>query len=339
MPRAQARPAPAPESPRLADPLSALLRAVRLRGAVFFLVEAAPPWAAAAPKGQVLAPTIMPGAQHLMEYHVVKRGRCFGGLQGEPPLELHEGDVLVFPHGDAHVLSSSPDTRLRSTAKITEAADLLRGSRPPFPIHAGGSQPASAELVCGFLGCDIRPFNPLIATLPRVLHVRAQPDNAQLNALITLTLAESARGGSGSESMLTRYSELMFVEVVRHYLRSLPPGQEGWLAGLRDPVVGRALALLHGDPARAWTLEGLARAAALSRSALAERFKQFTGQSPMQYLTGWRMQLAAARLAEGKSSVGAVAFEVGYGSEAAFSRAFKKQVGVPPARWRELSGG
>lgn len=319
---------------RAVDPLSAVFRAVRLRGAVYFLFDASPPWIAAAPPGRELAPTVMPGAQHLIEYHVVKRGVCNGGLLGERTTRLGAGDVIVFPHGDAHVMSSAPQAR-PGKPEAAEVARLLARAAPPFPIHAGGSGAPAHEVVCGFLGCDVRPFNPLIATLPRVLHVPADAANTQLNALIALTLAESAEKRTGGECMLARLSELMFIEVVRLHLRSLPPGNDGWLAGLRDPVVGRALSLLHGEPARDWSLDSLARATSVSRSALAERFKQFTGQPPMQYLAQWRMQVAAGLLADGSASVAAVAFEVGYGSEAAFSRAFKKLVGVSPSAWRE----
>ena len=325
---------------KLVDPLSAVLRAVRLRGAVFFLVDASPPWISEAPPGHVLAPLIMPGAQHLIEYHVVKRGTCYGGLIGAPPIELRTGDVIVFPRGDAHVMSSAPNMRdERDPSEQGDIGELVRLAHepPPFTLKMGTPGAPQSEVVCGFLGCDARPFNPLIATLPRVLHVRAdsEPKSAHLSSLIALTLAESTERRAGSECMLARLSELMFIEVVRRHLQTLPPDQDGWLAGLRDPVVGRALSLLHARPAHAWTLENLARAACSSRSALAERFKQFVGQPPMQYLAQWRMQIAAGMLADGDANVGAVAYEVGYGSEAAFSRAFKKFVGVPPAAWRE----
>ena len=327
-------PRPAEQPQRSVDPLSAVLRAVRLRGAIYFLVDASPPWAARALPGKELAPALMPGSQHLIEYHVVKRGTCFGGLLGKPPLELGPGDVIVFPHGDAHVLSSAASPRLSARAETDDVQSLLRRSSPPYPIHTGGSGAPTAELVCGFLGCDIRPFNPLIATLPRVLHVPADEKNAHLNALIALTLAESAEAGAGSEVTLARLSELMFIEIVRSHLRTHPAGSD-WLRGLRDPLVGRALSLLHGDPGHAWTLESLARAVSSSRSALAERFRKFTGQAPMQYLAQWRMQVAAGMLDEGNTNVAAVAFKVGYGSEAAFSRAFKKLVGASPAAWRD----
>jgi len=317
------------------DPLAAVFQAIRLRGAVYFLVDATPPWVAEAPPGPMLAPKLMPGTQHLIEYHVVKRGSCFGGLLGEQPIALGAGDVIVFPQGDAHMLSSSSTPRAAKVAATDGLEKLLGRASPPFPIRVGGKSAATAEVVCGFLGCDTRPFNPLIATLPRMLHVRADEGNTRLNALIALTVAETAERRDGGESMLARLSELMFIEVVRLHLQTLPPGNDGWLAGLRDPVVSRALSFLHGDPARDWTLEGLARAASASRSALAERFKQLTGLAPMQYLAQWRMQVAASKLAEGNANVAAVAFDVGYGSEAAFSRAFKKLVGMSPSAWRE----
>jgi AraC-like DNA-binding protein len=339
-------------SDAVADPLSAVLRAVRLRGAIFFLVDASPPWVAEAPATRVLAPLIMPGSQHVIEYHVVTRGSCYGGLVNGQAVELRTGDVIVFPHGDAHVMSSTPDMRgdpaldaVRGSDDPGKIGELLKLTKnaPPFTLQMGGGDASArigmgqSEVVCGFLGCDARPFNPLIAALPRVLHVRADsaPNNGYLSSLIALTMTESMHKRAGSEVVLARFSELMFIEVVRRHLLTLPPEQEGWLAGLRDPVVGRALSLLHARPAYDWTIDGLARAASSSRSALAERFKMLVGQPPMQYLAQWRMQLASGLLAEGNANVGAVASEVGYGSEAAFSRAFKKLVGVSPAAWRE----
>jgi AraC-like DNA-binding protein len=328
---------------RCSDPLSDVLRAVRLRGAVFFLVDATPPWVSEAPSGDVLAPLIMPGAQHLIEYHVVKRGTCYGGLIGAPPIELCAGDVIVFPRGDAHVMSSAPHMRESRDARHGDIGDLVRLATepPPFALKVGETGAPQAEVVCGFLGCDARPFNPLITTLPRVLHVKAEssPADPYLSSLIALTLAESSAKRPGGECILARLSELMFVEVVRRHLQTLAPDQDGWLAGLRDPIVGRALSMLHARPAFEWTLESLAESAASSRSALAERFKELVGQPPMQYLAQWRMQIAARLLDERNATVAAVAYEVGYGSEAAFSRAFKKLVGVSPSEWRERSDG
>ena len=190
-----------------------------------------------------------------------------------------------------------------------------------------------AHFVCGFLGCDSRPYNPLLTALPRVIRVSDHGSGA-LGAYFRAALAES-KGRMGGECMLGRISELMFVDVVRRYLETLPEGRTSWLAGLRDPYVGRALTALHECPARDWTIESLAQAAALSRSAFAERFVEFVGHPPMQYLANWRMQLATNYLRNGTESIASVANRVGYDSEAAFSRAFKKSVGSPPSEWRE----
>ena len=316
------------------DPLSAVLQAVRLKGAIYFLVDASPPWVAEAPEACEILPAIMPGVQHLIEYHVITRGEVWGGLIGAPPVKLCAGDVILFPHGDPHVLSSAPGMRA-----APDVENFRRRADEPLPKHldsaAGGR--GDLQIVCGFLGCDARPFNPLLETLPRLLHVRHEPTqrNGALQSLIELALAESRARSAGSECMLTRMSELFFVESVRNYLRGLEPGHSGWLAGLRDPVVGRALSRLHARPRHPWTLDELAREASTSRSVLAERFTHFAGMPPMQYLARWRMQLAASALLEGDPTVAEVALRVGYGSEAAFSRAFKKLVGVSPAGWRE----
>ncbi|MCG3202055.1 MAG: IS5 family transposase IS4811 [Gammaproteobacteria bacterium] len=319
-----------------ADTLSDVLRTVRLTGAVFFDIDASSPWVAEAPPGRLLAPHVMPGAQHLIEYHVLTRGSCWAGLIDEPPARLEAGDVIVFPHGDAHVMSSAPGMRAPPDANT-----MPRPPHPPLPIkiRQGGGGPDGSRVICGFLGCDARPFNPLLATLPRVLHVSEQPGEDWLSHFVRFALREANQQSAGGECMLARMSELMFVEVVRRYLNSLPPDQTGWLAGLRDRHVGRALSLLHERPAHSWTLDGLARQAGTSRSVLAERFQHFVGQPPMHYLTHWRMQVAAGLLVRGTSTVAGVATEVGYDSEAAFSRAFKKVVGVAPATWRRRQAG
>jgi AraC-like DNA-binding protein len=208
----------------------------------------------------------------------------------------------------------------------------------PFSMSVGNSGGEPVDFVCGFLGCDARPFNPLLEALPRVIHVSDRAGGT-IAAFVQFALAESKQPRIGGESVLGRLSELMFVDVVRRYLETLPVDRTGWLAGLRDPFVGRALTALHRSPARDWTLEGLAHEVGLSRSALAERFTQLVGQPPMQYLTNWRMQLAANDLLSGMDTVAAIADRVGYESEAAFSRAFKKAVGTPPSQWRKHRNG
>jgi AraC-like DNA-binding protein len=319
------------------DPLSDVLRAVRLTGAVFFRVDATSPWVIEMPDTGALASVTLPRAQHVISYHVVTRGSCSGALLGDgPAVRLTEGDVLVFPHGDPYVMSIAPGLRGGpGPSDVLAFMGEMAAGRLPFSVAEGGGGPPELGLVCGFLGCDAHPFNPLLAALPRLLHVRgAFAPGDPLGRLIDFAVAESQTPRAGGECVRLRLSELMFVEVVRRYLAGLPAQQTGWLAGLRDRVVGRALALLHERPAEAWTLDRLARDVGLSRSALAERFTHFVGEPPVQYLTRWRMQVAARLLADSHAKVATVARQVGYDSEAAFSRAFKRVAGVPPAAWR-----
>jgi len=253
------------------------------------------------------------------------------------PIHLEAGDVVVFPHGDPHVMASDPEAT---------HSDYTYPSPPhphlPFHLKEGtGDSDRRSTLVCGFLGCDARPFNPLLSTLPRVMHVKASttPKAERLNQFLHYAAMESKEKRAGGECVLAQLSELLFVEVVRIYLDSLPPEQSGWLAGLRDPYIGHALGLLHGRPRHPWGLEELAHEVGLSRSVLAERFAHIVGQPPMQYLTQWRMQIAAGLLSRGSAKIAKVASEAGYDSEAAFSRAFKKFVGSSPGEWRRLRMG
>ena len=325
------------------DTLSEVLRSVRLRGAVFLHVHGEEPWVAEAPPSRALAAAIMPGADHMMEYHVVTRGSCWGAVVGERPVRLDAGDVIMFPHGDAHVMSSAPG--LRASAPLDPSAMPRPDQLPVFLNYRGETvaladpeacNDAGTTVVCGFFGCDMRPFNPLIASLPRLLHVRAADGvhDGWIEQFMRFAVTESRQKRPGGEALLERLSETMFVELMRRYLDGLPEGQTGWLAGLRDRFVGRALALLHERPGAGWTIDSLAEKVGLSRSALHERFAQFTGQPPMQYLANWRMQVASGLLTQTNANVAAIALEVGYESEAAFSRAFKRATGTPPAAWR-----
>lgn len=316
-----------------ADALSDVLRAVRLTGAVFFNLDVKAPWVAETPSAVQCAPYVMPDAGYLIEYHLITRGRCWAGLVDADPVQLEAGDIIVFPRGDAHVLSSAPGMRFPPDMANFKGAET---TQLPFVMQFGGNDPEEAGVVCGFLGCDARPFNPLLVALPRFLHLPAASPHrsAWLNHIIQAAIDESNIKQSGGESVLGRLSELMFIEVVRSYIRTLSSEETGWLAGLADRHIAAALNAMHGKPSQAWTLEELARLAGLSRSAFAERFTQVLGQPPIQYLTDWRMQLATGLLANGKESVAQIASQVGYESEAAFSRAFKKLIGTPPAEWR-----
>jgi AraC-like DNA-binding protein len=310
------------------DPLSDLLRIVRLDGAYFFAVEAAAPWSVEALAAAQLTPRVMPASEHLISYHVLTDGRCYGRLLGEEAVELEAGDVIVFPHGDPHMLSS--EARVDAPASFQRAAPV----EYPYTVFVGAKGQRTASFVCSFLGCDRRPFNPLIEALPRRMVMKGLSSTWR-DSFVRLATEESKLGRAGGQSVLTKLAELMFIEVLRRYLEDLPPGQTGWLAGLRDDVVGRALTLLHARPGHPWTLVELATEAASSRSSLAQRFALLVGQPPMQYLAQWRMQVAANRLAQSDVKVAAIGVEVGYESEAAFSRAFKKATGLAPGAWRE----
>ena len=323
------------------DTLSDVLRGVRLRGAVFFYISGNSEWAAEAPASREIAPLLMRGVEHVMEYHVVAKGTCWAAIPAGPAVKLSAGDVVMFPHGDAHVVSGAPG--VRGAAANPRLFDPAAMGRLPLRLAFNGAntwsaapsdEDAETTIVCGFLGLDLQPFNPLISALPRLLHLRAPDDGGWIAEFVHQAVAESRARMPGSEAMLARMSEMMFVDAVRRYTSTLPENSVGWLAGMRDRLVGRALALLHEQPAEDWTIDELGRRIGLSRSALHERFIQLIGVPPMQYLAQWRMQVAARMLLETRSTVATIAVEVGYESEAAFARAFKRLVGKPPAAWR-----
>jgi AraC-like DNA-binding protein len=329
------------ESAMSHDILSDVLRSVRLRGALYYYVSGTRSWAAEAPASSDIAAAVMPDSEHVMEYHVVIRGACWGAVVGEAPVRVEAGDIILFPHGDAHVVSSAPGMRARS-----DVASFFGRSEEqlPFTLHLDAAEvrvgvpqdeQCDTTLVCGFLGCDLRPFNPLIETLPRLMHLKASTDQDWISHFMLQAVAESKNKRPGGEAMLERMSEMMFIDAVRRYVAHLPGNSRGWLAGLRDRFVGRALALLHDDPGQAWTVEELGRRIGLSRSALHERFADLVGLPPMQYLANWRIQAGAALLRDTTATVAWVAQETGYESGAAFTRAFKRLVGKSPALWRQ----
>jgi len=309
------------------DPLSDLLQSVRLNGAFFYVSEGISPWSATVVPARELQPRVLPHTEHLICYHVILSGHCWGGAVGQPQVLLEPGDALVFPHGDGHFFSSAEGQRIPNDIYHAPPA------HPLDTVHLGGGVGARTSLVCGYLGCDARPFNPLLSALPSSVYAKGIT-KGWLSAFPSQVMAEARRPGAGASTMLTRMAELMFVEVIRRYVESLPPNQTGWLAGLRDPVVAAALQLIHQRPEYPWTLPELARESITSRTVLIERFTTMIGMPPMQYLTQWRLQRAAEHLMTSADKVAAVAARVGYESEAAFSRAFKRATGDSPAAWR-----
>lgn len=314
------------------DVLSDVLRAVRLTGVVYFDFSLTQPWVAEAPPSREIADTVLPGSERIIEYHLLTQGSAWGHVIGGEPIHLREGDLLLFPQGDEHVLSSAPGMRSRPDLSL-----YARDSTPlPLVYELGApSVQGNTRLICGFFGCDERPYNPLLTALPSVIHLPAATAGVArpLGAMLEMAIREERRGQPGTENVLSRLSELLLVEAIRRYLVELPDTQRTWLAGLRDPVVGRALESIHGAPRQPWTIESLGRAIGVSRSVLAARFTEMVGHPPMHYLTLWRMQLASRMLHEGQQVV-EVAGAVGYESEAAFSRAFKKLMGTSPGQWR-----
>ena len=331
------------------DVLTDVLQVVRLSGAVIFVAEMSSPWAIESPPSKSLAAFIMPRAECFTIFHVLAEGSCWVKVKGEPPLRMVAGDVLVVPQGDEHVMGS--DLALKPTLMKVLIPQIPWPGMPPV-IHGGGGE--VARFVCGYLHCD-QKFNPLFSTLPRLLCIRSreggvvlEPAGAEtksasvpfhagmwLNTTLYYLVQEAQAQSSSNQLMLARLTELMFVEVLRHYMQELAPDQKGWLAGLNDPYVNRAITMLHAQPARAWTVEDLARDAGVSRSALAGRFTDLIGESPMRYLAGWRIHLAKQLLCEGHHSLAQVAERVGYESEYTFNRAFKRRVGKPPVAWRK----
>jgi len=318
------------------DALSDVLKSVRLEGAVYLSAEFTAPWCIEARHGLANARERLPGAEHVMFFHYFVEGGCKVPLEDGEPLDVHTGDVLLFPHGDTQFMGSD----LRLTPVQAENLEPLDESEENLVRirHGGGGR--ATRVICGYLACSRSLCRPMIEALPHAMRIpmTGPPGSVLVPELLKAAVQDSASRQPGAGSMLAKLSELMFVEAMRCYMRSLPPEGRGWLAGARDAQVGRALALMHAEPAKPWTVDELARAVAMSRSGLADRFATLVGEPPMQYLTRWRLALAAQALRAGREPVIRVAERAGYESEAAFSRAFKREFGVPPAAWRRGRG-
>lgn len=313
------------------DALSETLRVVHLTGAIFIQGRFTAPWCYQTASADAAAPVLEPNAEKVVIFHLITEGECFVEIDGQAPVHLVAGDAVVFPQGDAHRMASAPGV---PPAAPTPLAELLR--RRPRQLNYGGGG-AATRLVCGYLACDARLARMLLAGLPPVLRVNVRGSNAGvwLEASVRYALAEARSPRPGGAGVLAKLSEVLFIEVLRMYMNEQQSeGRTGWLAGLGDRIVGGALNALHARPAQAWTLEDLAREAGTSRSVLAERFQQLVGSSPMSYLTQWRMLLAANLLCRSRAPLSRIAEDVGYQTDTAFSRAFRREYGAPPAAWR-----
>jgi AraC-like DNA-binding protein len=313
------------------DALSDVLRVVRLNGGVFLHAEFTEPWCIVSQVAPEDCGSLLRGAEHIVLYHYIVEGRFGAQVTNGKPVEVGAGEVVIFPHNHRHLLGSDLGLEPVPSREIVRVAPesglwVIR--------HGGGGR--RTRVVCGFLGCDRLEGNPLAAALPPLLTFDTREGTAAgwMRSSLEFAASEIAQRRAGSETVLAKLSELLFVEAVRRYVEGIPGEQTGWLAGLKDPFVSRALALLHGRVAQQWTVDELGRQVGLSRSALADRFTRLIGEPPMRYLARWRLQVAATRLRNSDEPLVRIAEEVGYESEAAFNRAFKRTFGAPPAAWR-----
>jgi len=316
------------------DVLSEVLKVVKLQGAMFYNGEFSSPWSLCSPASSMVAPHLAPGAGHIIIYHLLTEGRAFARLVRGERIALDAGDLVIFPHGDEHIIENGPPTKTVELAKEVAriAAQGLKLSR-----FGGGGEVTT--FICGFMACDPHLSRVFLSGLPPVFKVSLH-DNASgrwLENSIRFSVDEADASRAGGEAVLAKLSEVLFVETLRAYIADLPADQTGWLAGARDAEIGKTLALMHRNPAQPWTIASLAKDAGISRSVLAQRFRHYLSEPPMAYLTRWRLQLGAQMLASTSYSVAQIASEVGYESEAAFNRAFKREFGNPPARFRSQS--
>jgi len=319
------------------DLLSDILKVIKLEGALFFNAEFSAPWCLYSRLTDEVVRTLSPDAGHLIIYHLLIEGQAYAKLPDGRRLELTAGDIVVLPHGDPHYLGNGRGAKAVDSFK-TFAKNLTAGLR--LARFGGGGE--VTRFVCGFMACEPRLSEVFLAGLPPILkvHIGKEPSGQWIENSLRFSASTSDgidRSAAGSALVHAKLSEALFVETLRRYINSLPEEQTGWLAGARDPVIGRALGLLHREPARTWTISEIARDVGLSRTRLSERFRHFLGESPMAYLSRWRLKLAAEILQSSDDSIAQVADAVGYGSEASFNRAFKRAYTCPPAQFRRRS--
>lgn len=337
----------------LMDVLSEVLRVVRLSGAIHFVAELRHPWAFSSSPHEILAARLKLPHGSVTPFHVFIEGGCHVTSGDHEPVRVERGDVIIFPRADVHILASEiglPPVPIKDV--------YSKPSKEQITVVKYGGNGDPARFICGFLHLD-QQFDPLLTSLPDVLCVRSRDTGLMLETLsgsgqsnlriehqreahwwrasVDYLTNETAAPDPGHHAVLARLTEALFVQVLRWQLRYAAENYGGWLAGLHDPQIGRVLALIHASPERAWTVDELSRTAAMSRAALAKRFVELVGQSPIQYLAGWRMHLARNLLSESTLGLAEIGGRIGYDSETAFSRAFRRVVGTPPATWRQTN--
>jgi AraC-like DNA-binding protein len=317
------------------DVLSEVLRAVKLDGALFYNAEFSAPWCFHSPASHILAPYLSRDSRHVIIYHLLTEGRGYAHVEGDDrPVPLKAGDIVIFPHGDPHMMRNGPP--VKPVDNTQEVQRILSQGLKVCRMGGGGE---ITKFICGYMACEPQLSSLFLGGLPPVLivNIRNDASGQWLENSLRYSVDNADASSPGGEAVLSKLSEVLFVETLRRYIALLPPEQTGWLAGVRDPEVGKALALLHRKPAYPWTIAALANEVGISRSVLAERFRRYLSETPIAYLTRWRLQLGAQMLKSTSSSVVQIAAEVGYESEPAFNRAFKREFGLPPARFRSQS--
>ncbi len=310
------------------DPLSDVLRAIRLTGGMFLRVHMSPPFAVVASSAEALRKTFAPDSEQLVPFHLVSQGPIWFHIDGNDPVELNTDDILVLPRGAHHGLSDALDRELVVVPDILCRAKGI----PPTITQPGQAQGDERKVLCGFFACRARLYSPLLDALPDVVIIRQDSERTPwLIATLKRTFDETLEKRPGGRALIEQLVGLLFMEIVQKQLVDRP---SGWLRALSDPILGRILQLIHNEPGRDWTVQSLAERAGTSRSVVAERFVDIMDISPIRYLTNWRLEMAAARLLDTDDSIGEIARDIGYHSEASFSRAFKRHVGAPPATWR-----
>jgi len=316
------------------DVLSEVLKVVKLQGALFYNAEFSSPWSVSASSSRALASHFAPGGEHVIVYHLVIEGRAFVRLESGERIPVNAGEIVMIPHGDRHILENGPPTPTIDDSH--QLGQVLAQGLKLWRVGGGGEV---TRIVCGYMACEPRLSTVFLSGLPPVLKVNIRNDNSGrwLENSIRFSVNEAGTSRAGGEAVLAKLSEVLFVETLRSYIAQLPSEQTGWLAGARDSEVGQTLALMHRNPTHPWTIATLAKKAGISRSVLAERFRHYLREPPMAYLTRWRLQLGAQMLSSTNYAVSQIAAEVGYDSDAAFNRAFKRHFKIPPARFRSQS--
>jgi AraC-like DNA-binding protein len=315
--------------------LSEVLKAVKLDGAMFYNAEFSSPWCARSVDARTVTSYLSPNSQHVIIFHLLTEGRGYAHVEGDDrPVPLNAGDILIVPHGDAHILGNGPSVTPVRREQVLEQV-LSQGLK----VSRMGGGGELTKFICGYMSCDPQLSRVFLGGLPPIMkvNIRDNPSGKWLENCIRYSVDNADASMPGVDTVLAKLSEVLFVETLRRYIAQLPQKQTGWLAGVRDPEVGKALALLHRTPSNPWTIATLANQVGISRSVLAQRFRRYLSETPIAYLTRWRMQLGAQMLTSTSAGVAQIATEVGYESEQSFNRAFKREFSLPPARFRTRS--